>query len=452
MKNKLILFIILVFAVNIVFAQNKLTKEQLVADVDTLYAQMYDIHPDLFATLSQSKFEKELGRIKSEFKDGMTAVDFYRKITPLVVRLGDGHTNVYTPSYSVNWETEKIAFPIAVDIDKKDYTITVKDNFNDSEVNIPAGTKILSINGRKTKKIVQDFLKYASGENNNFRIERIKNDFYLLPFFVYGDQSGFTVTYEQEKKKEKATVAALTLRQYFDKEEKKRREKQEVRRNYSLSINKDINTAIIDFRSLMDLDNFKLFIDSAFTVIKDQNIGNLIIDVRKNGGGNSALGNEFFQYISPVPFQQFGKAYRKLSPTLKRIDNDNIYHKSTDELGIRLSEYPLIELRENDKRFTGNCYLLTSNYTFSSAGSFSWAFHHFKMGKIIGEETGGLIVCFGDIISSKVPNTGVEFGASFRKFYGYGANDSQRHGVRPDCKIPADEAMDYAVNMIRKDK
>ncbi|MBF2798974.1 hypothetical protein J5295_09775 [Riemerella anatipestifer] len=48
-----------------------------------------------------------------------------------------------------------------------------------------------------------------------------------------------------------------------------------------------------------------MFADSAFAEIKNRNIKNLIIDIRKNGGGNSMVGDILLQYIAKTNFRQY---------------------------------------------------------------------------------------------------------------------------------------------------
>jgi len=444
MKKALCILLFSFLLISVISAQKKLSQEQLTADADTLYAQMYDIHPNLFAIYPQSEFEKGLKEAKAQFRDSMTVVNFYRLITPLVVKLEDGHTFIRMPSQLLDKE-KKIAFPLTVDINKKNYTTIIKDDYSGSGHIFPPQSRILSINGRDIKEILDRFLMYASGENNLFKFERVQEGFHLLPYLIYSD-SAFTVTYQTGSKKKTISLAGISLSKYKEMEtEKEKAQNKEHEQDYTLTVDNNHNTAIIDFRSFSNFDKFATFLDSTFTLIKEQNIKNLIVDVRKNGGGNSSLGDELFQYISPVPFEQFGKMDMKISPTLRRIFNDTIY-----TLGVSTFESSPKELRENNKRFTGNCYLLTSNYTFSSAADFSWAFHYFKMGKIIGEETGGLIVCYGDVAGSGLQNTGIRFGTSWKKFYGYGTDDSYNHGVKPDYEVPADKAMNKALELIKK--
>ena len=94
-----------------------------------------------------------------------------------------------------------------------------------------------------------------------------------------------------------------------------------------------------------------------------------------------------------------------------------------------------------------------SHYTFSSASDFSWAFKYFKVGTVIGEETGGMAVCFGDIITPKLPNSKLFYSISWKKFYNYGATDDNVHGTLPDYYIEAEKALDFTIDLItRKNK
>lgn len=44
-------------------------------------------------------------------------------------------------------------------------------------------------------------------------------------------------------------------------------------------------------------------------------------------------------------------------------------------------------------------------------------------------------------------------GVSYKKFYQYGASDSNRHGTLPDYEVPVDKALDYTLkNLVGKNK
>lgn len=143
---------------------------------------------------------------------------------------------------------------------------------------------------------------------------------------------------------------------------------------------------------------------------------------------------------------QFGKAAVKVSSRLKRA-----FPLLQDSIGIKTYiNDTLLQLRDNPLRFNGNVYLLTSNYTFSSATDFAWAFKYFRTGIIVGKETGGSTVCFGDLVGQILNNTKLKFGISWKKFYGYGASDEDVTGVIPDYQVDPKKAMDFTINLIKQ--
>lgn len=446
MKNKYLSIITILMLTLGVQAQERFSKQQLISDADSLYAAIYEIHPDMFAEYPKVLFMEELNSIKETFKDSMTIFDQYKSIAPLISKLGDGHTSVSIP-YNALKEINAKILPFDVDIDKSDYSIYLSKDYSTTQSEILPNETILSINGRSCSELVKDMLRYKSGEKESFKIELLKNRFAPL-LYVLNEDSVFDIEYMGEKNIPSSTTIHGIPYSEWDAQKKQNRPDNDT--YYSMSIDSKNKIAIIDFRSFSDLSRFEVFLDSAFNEIKQQKINDLIIDIRKNGGGNSALGDELFQYISHVPFSQFGKVTIKISDRLKQKHNKD--DKDFDvPNGIETFETDkLIALRDNKLRYTGNIYLLTSNYTFSSATDFAWTFQYFKTGTIIGEETGGLIVCFGDILGQTLLNTKLKFGVSWKKFYGYGATDDNIHPVEPDHEIAAEQAMDYAIDLIKK--
>ena len=89
--------------------------------------------------------------------------------------------------------------------------------------------------------------------------------------------------------------------------------------------------------------------------------------------------------------------------------------------------------------------------TFSSASSFAWAFRHFGMGTVVGEETGGMSVSFGDILPYRLPVSGLVCTVSWKRFWLYGADENDIHGTLPHYAVPQEEALDKALELIGKE-
>ena len=451
LATSIIFFLI---TINFGFSQSRFSKLQLESDLDTLYSVIYDVHPDMFAVMPKEKFEKEFEIIKSNLKESMTDFDFFVQAAPLINDLEDGHTSLRPPKFLQSpFETDihLETFPFKLSINPKDTSLVVLKDLSGTAPIIPEGSHITIINNHADKELIAEIARYASGERFAFRIAWVNNYYPILVpvmFPVICQNSVFDITYEIDGVNYSKTVKAVNandIKANFIPDE--HADVDDNIPNYRLEINEEYNAAIVRFDSFDLYDYVYTFLDSTFTLINRMNIKNLIVDLRYNDGGNSEVGDEFFQYISTEPFAQYGIVKLKVGNLIKKWLPEEF--GDSDVPIITYDDIELISLRENPLRFNGKTYLLTSANTFSSATDFAWAFQYFKMGTIIGEETGGLVVCFGNSIGLNLPNTNLTYGVSFQKYYGYGAGDENTHGVIPDVKVPAEQAMEKAFELIR---
>lgn len=153
-------------------------------------------------------------------------------------------------------------------------------------------------------------------------------------------------------------------------------------------------------------------------------------------------------YIAPKPFAQYGKILVKVTPTTIALTGNRYTESGTrvypEDASSRHEPLP------EPQRFRGNVYLLTSHNTFSSASSFAWAFKESGCGTVVGEETGGMSVHYGDIISFKLPHSGLAVNVSHKRFWLPGADDNDIHGVLPDILCPQEHALETAIDCIEK--
>ena len=194
----------------------------------------------------------------------------------------------------------------------------------------------------------------------------------------------------------------------------------------------------------------KMFADSMFVTLREKGIKNLIIDLRNNGGGNSMVGDVLFRYISPKAFKQMGKALVRVTPTTIRLTGRTQMVPGWSFYNDESKGNLIPPLTKEEGHYEGSVYLLISHHTFSSAGSFAWAFKEFGMGTVIGEESGGMNVSFGDIIYYKLPVSGLSCTISFKRFWQYGADEKEIHGTLPDYAVPHEAALAKAFQLIKK--
>lgn len=163
-----------------------------------------------------------------------------------------------------------------------------------------------------------------------------------------------------------------------------------------------------------------------FSAVRDNNIGNIAVDLRSNGGGTTEVINEFLRYINISDYKLFGG-------TDIRIGGNLISYR--DEITPN---------KHVENAFDGRVYVLTSQYTFSSAMDFAMVIHDNGIGKVIGETPGNMPTAYGDKLSFQLPESKLVLSVSYKKFYRVDINKSEEPLI-PDCTVNADEALEKLV-------
>jgi len=462
MNKFALIILILFFSINLIAQQLVFSKKETFQELDSLMSYIEEVHPNPYAKISKDSVNRIIEQKKQNLNDSINVFQLFTIISPIVSSLQDGHTFVSFPFEEFK-NYNPICFPIKTKITNSSEIIV-----DDSNSIIPNKSKIISINNTPVNIIVETLLSSCSAEEKRFKLFLLNQSFRerFGTFFGFKDQ--YLIEFTNGERKDTVTLPGIKLSDLLEiisnKKEAKTDNEFNLMSPYNFKII-DNKTALIDFREFADFQQFESFLDSTFAIIKQENINNLIIDLRENGGGNSALGDELFQYISSVPFKQFGTTTTKYSIKRKQFYDsyrdkgfleylsDSAYNELfAHEPGSLIIENDTIltTLRENPLRFSGKVYLLTSIKSFSSAKDFAWCFRKFKMGTIVGEPTGGHIVSFGDMIFVNLPISNLALGISHREFYGYGSTDAERHSVFPDFEVKSEDALNFTKQMIEK--
>lgn len=419
-----------------------LSKEQAQFDIDALIYTLSQVHPDIFSICRQEDLLRAVNRAKAQLPDSVSKMQLYQAAAPLVAMIGDGHTNLVFPFNSV-FNSELLRMPVYVNV-LPDRTLKCTSSLDSI---IPRGAKILSINNVDADSIIQAMMPYVSGERPHFKLSRINTSFTALHQMLFPAEK-YTVRYTLPDSREILTHTFPAVKWDEIKKRCPSTRKKRKNYNYAYEIYPEKNVAVMDFLSFKDYSRMEHFADSMFRDLKEKKIGNLIIDIRNNGGGASSVGDIILRYISPEPFVQMDKALVRVTPLTAKLMNNPDIRPMLTFYDSDTSEYINPRTAE-EGHYDGNVYLLTSNRTFSSAGSFSWAFKECSMGTVIGEETGGMNVCYGDILMYKLPVSGLSTSISFKRFWQLRADENDIHGTIPDIAVPAEQALDKAFEIIR---
>ena len=299
---------------------------------------------------------------------------------------------------------------------------------NNANKDIPLGSRIVSINGVSDTVIMKLLSKYRTTDGYNITRKNVSsvNDNFSQKYQVeFGLHNAFFIkyilpdsTYILTK-----TIKSITVNE----QEKNYYRRNSARFDSTLDYNiqekysfKIINqsTALLNIRIFtMGDDNndsnyivFSSFLDSIFKIIKTNNqIKNLIIDIRGNPGGNGGALMKAFSYITDSSFRENSLAYINF----KKLPFPQYYAWNSTDLENQKKEQNDLESRlnkefsifsngkylQNEKynpywhpdsnRFEGNLYLLIDEYVGSAASHFASLVRGYTNATIVGKETVG---------------------------------------------------------------
>ena len=430
-----------------------ISREAAIADVDSLVAAIEEVEVDPYALLDKDVFYKAVADTKKSFTaDSVTPAQMYLALSRLTGMFRQGHLGV-SISYNIIGDSG-VVFPFGSMlkvIPGSHKVILTLDTVVDG-VRVKKGEEIVSINGRKTPEIVESYLKHAPMEKDAFGWSYLSGDMDFLMWCENPDVKSFDVVLSDGGKTRKHTFNGVAVNKLISPPKEKF-----VPYDYKL-LNDSV--MLFSFNTCYWDSEFAYFLRKMNKEARDKGVKHLIIDVRSNGGGNSRAGDEVCRYLTDQKFNGFGGSKVKISNSVlksygKRAADMGLNNYKVDSVYVNMDQDELeMELPYDAKyRFPGKSYLLIGPGTFSSASNFAWEYWKFVPGTVIGEETGGVNICVGDVIGKNLPNSKFRMFIPWKIFYHYGAKDGDPiQGTIPDIQVPAEEALTRTLRLIETGK
>ncbi len=428
------------------------TKDQLSADLSFLIKTIENVHPHPYHAISKERMGRLRDSVQGLFKDGMTARDAWPGLARIVAALDEGHSNFNHPaSFVENMRSggEKL-FPILVNEYDGEALYTRYNLSGDSS--LATGDRILSVNGRPVKELVDYFTSFYGGLPV-WRQLQVMNDFAGNLAF-HGILPPYRVVYRKGDTQKEMVVDGLLFPEIIARVGEIRKKMPATGSSSPYTFSRlENNTGYLNFRSMRDLDRFSVFLDSVFTEIKNNPVSGLIIDLRQNGGGNSALGEKLLSYITDKPYLMAAGTLWKVSEEYKAFireqeKTNSVYASAGFQHYLKFENGKLIgsdKLKPrkpagNPLRYTGKTCFLIGPRTFSSANMLANAIKDFQLATLIGEPTGEPANDYGEMYWNKLPNTGFSFSTCSKQFVRANGDKDDPNPILPDITVKQDRA------------
>ena len=212
------------------------------------------------------------------------------------------------------------------------------------------------------------------------------------------------------------------------------------------------------------------FLDQAIAAINERGATGLIVDIRENGGGNSALGDALLARLGDRPYRMASRiVWRKSaeSDELFRLSTKPMWRWLMFALPLFVPDYAALKHGEDltleahaasrprvEPRFEGPTSLLIGERTFSSAMLLADAARTYDLMLTVGQPTGGVPNALGDIGPFTLPNSRIVVSFSQKLFIRASGDASDLVPVRPHIQVAPvagrDATLERAVIEIRR--
>ena len=421
MKNKIIIYsVLLLLGCSSVLGQ-KLSPAQQISDFDDLCSKLESVHPDLYLYQSKKEYENNKMKIRASFTDSISISDFYLKIAPFMAYIKDGHSMMLPPITSDfvayakrDGKTMPLRIKAVGNVFIVDYPIVMNSGFNE-------GDTIFSINGVDSKDILKRMYDLWGSEIDNGIKESSVNLYLSLLFwhmYRWCDSYVFMVKHGSkiEKKYLEGVPQSLALKVKRERQSKNKPE------SFSCKFSSDYTQATIIIRNVYNEKALKEFCDSVFKEINYRKIPEIIIDMRNNTGGSSQCVERLISYFPHPEYALFSKSQIKVSTYSKAYNKER--HPEIYSQICNLPDGELFVVRDpfiKDNRKDANLYrgkiiVLVNNKTYSGASSFAHVLKNLGIASVEGE-TGCPTVYFGNYLPFTLPNSKIDYYITFSKFY-----------------------------------
>ncbi|MEP6674591.1 MAG: S41 family peptidase [Ferruginibacter sp.] len=462
----------------------KYPKEKLQQDYTLLKNILETKHPSIYWYTSKDSMDFYFDKYYKQIEDSMTELRFgWRILAPLTEKLHCGHTSFGMSKAYNKWVDNKIfpSFPLFMKIWGD--TMVLSGNLNHKDSVLKRGMIITSINGIKPPELINTMFGYMTedGISNNINYIRLSTNFPYYHRVVYGLRRQYDVTYKDSTGAEKSIRLPLyeptidtskknksaPARQLSRAERKKRNREND----HALAIDIVNNTALITLNSFSG-NTLRGFFRRSFKRIKNDNINNVVLDIRSNGGGKINLSTLLTKYVTRKPFRIADSATvaaGSLKPYTKYIKGkfwNNLAllfltkKKSDGRRHFGYWEHKTFYAKKTN-HFGGDLYILTNGPTFSASTLLCNDLKGQPGITLVGEEAGGGWhgnngVMIPDIT---LPNTHLRVRLPLVRLVQFNHVPKDGHGVMPDIYVPpnydalmkgVDKKMEVVMELIKK--
>jgi len=457
--------------------QAPLNPLHLQADYQILVEALKEANPNLYRYRTRQDLDSLFNAGFCKLREPTTYLEFVQEISKVFNTMACGHSSwSHSAAFQKYRRKEMRFFPLTIiALDQKFY---LDQNYSASP-NLDRGIEILSINGRSSSQIITKLRQHMYQDGHSSITGEPEISLYFpnaYSNFIAQEDSFELEVLGHDGSRETLTVAAETKAHIDSLQTLHNRRKPNFGIPLRFEIDGEANTAIYTIKwfrkEYMQSYNqdFESFTDSIFKEIKQQNIQNLIIDLRGNHGGWTAYGKFLFSYFIKEPQDfifkvEFAKTdsfnFAPLIISDQGIVDSMQFQRNAEGL-LEWSNYPNARVQPHpEASFDGNVYILLDEESRSCSMAFASMMRSHTNAKFAGGPAGAAQCGSGAMLMSfQLPYTGIGIHTSTAKYSFAVKNPHDAKGILIDYPAQAtiedllegrDRDMQMLRSMIRKE-
>ncbi len=471
------------------FAQQRLDslyfRSDLIADLELLKQELLRSHPNPFEFCDQAYFNKVYEASTYAIDERTTLADYSLIVANLLNTLRDSHTAIdYAQLQNLQLMNAGFYLPLRLErVSDQRTRLLVKRDWEDK---VTPGSELISINGVGSEQLFKHALDYACIEGD--ADEAKKSVATSIVMICAGLKKPFAAV-NQVKVVDfiSGDTLELAMKGYAGKEfyrERYSHEQLEEPYPVSLQIDDEHNMAVLKVATFAPAGarKYRKRIEESFQKVIEGNYANLVVDLRGNGGGSSAMVEYLYSFLDSAGYNTPSNVIGKnsaLASSRSRIVNSLLgdiiaflfYAHNEDVQSFRhFAELPYgsmdtvffsIPTKQLPAQvFPGRCFVLINGLTASAAVDFTNAFKQRHRGTIVGQQCLGPVTgTWGNPASFTLINTGLSVSIATIR---YNYDDSflyDRNAIMPDHWVDCsaedlnrkrDSQLEFVINLLKK--
>jgi Peptidase family S41 len=431
-----------------VLAKKEFSPAQLKEDFDVFKKALTAIHPGIYRYNSPESLEKEFAKLEAKLKNPLSEADVFVLFSQFTEKIRCGHT--YANPYNQNGLVRERLFggktylPFYFRLVNGRMIITE----NSSSNSLAKGSEITKINGVLVKQIIEKLLTVTKADGNSTLEHRLNSieltRFEAERYSLFDIYFPLLFPFENEKfsieaidflttKKSSFQVSAMTKDERKDEMAKRYGKSPTYDDGWKFEI-QDNSTGYLKIENSitwrLKTIKFKEFLANSFAELRAKNVKNLIIDLRRNGGGDMDVGYELSRYLAKEKLGVYAESKRLVRNVAAQEDLAKYLDTYSDELkfasqngvpsaGYRKFDDRYFEIlgRENygqvepyPNNFMGKAFIIADSSNASATFQFLDYVKTNKLATIVGQVSGGNRqgINGGNYFFLNLPNSKVE--------------------------------------------